>query len=125
MEATLKEFERLTMNIADFEGEKMKMNKLNKEQKEEIETLRKKLQEASVDNLGNKTPPNSSARSKEQSMRNEFRKMLQEVREDYQKQLKEGNDRNDELDQVIKQMKREKDMMAYHTCNIGTQTSIY
>jgi len=36
MEATLKEFERLTMNIADFEGEKMKMNKMNKEQKEEI-----------------------------------------------------------------------------------------
>jgi len=125
MEATLKEFERLTMNIADFEGEKMKMNKLNKEQKEEIETLRKKLQEASVDNLGNKTPPNSSARSKEQSMRNEFRKMLQEVREDYQKQLKKESDRNDELDQVIKQMKREKDMLAYNKCNIVNQTSIY
>jgi len=125
MEATLKEFERLTMNIADFEGEKMKMNKLNKEQKEEIEDLRKKLQEATVDNLGSKVAPNASARTKEQTMRTEFRKMLQEVREDYQKQLKKESNRNDELDQIIKQMKREKDMMAYHTCNIGTQTSIY
>jgi chromosome segregation ATPase len=125
MEATLKEFERLTMNIADFEGEKMKMNKINKEQKEEIEDLRKKLQEATVDNLGSKVSPNASARTKEQTMRNEFRKMLQEVREDYQKQLKKESERNDELDQTIKQMKREKDMMAYHTCNIGTQTIIY
>jgi len=125
LEATLKEFERLTMNIADFEGEKMKMNKLDKEQKEEIDDLRKKLQEATVDNLGSKVPANASARSKEQTMRNEFRKMIQEVREDYQNQLKRESERNDELDQTIKQMKREKDMKAYNTCNIGTQTSIF
>lgn len=84
LDGILKEFDRLTRNFLDFDGERQKLeNSLDKLQKK-CENLENELADEKIKNLGMEAgnEPTTTA-----TLRKEFRKMMAESKDEQQKAL--------------------------------------
>lgn len=80
-------------------------------------SLKAKVEESQIDNLGS-----DNANPTVVNLRKEFRKILADIREEYQDALnKEIKERN-EIESTLRQLKRDKEMEFYSKNTVAVQT---
>ncbi|CAG8744442.1 15710_t:CDS:1, partial [Funneliformis caledonium] len=119
LDGILKEFDRLTRNFLDFDGERQKLeNSLDKLQKK-CENLENELADEKIKNLGMEAgnEPTTTA-----TLRKEFRKMMAESKDEQQKALHREMEEKKKLENAVRNLKREREAEKWEKTNKGTQT---
>jgi chromosome segregation ATPase len=105
------------MNFTDYDSERKKLEKVIETQREEMTQLKSKLEDSLVDKVGdNESNPSVI------SLRKEFRRILAEIREEYQGSLNKEIENKAELERNVRALKRDRDMEAFHKKVAATQT---
>lgn len=115
LDGVLKEFDRLSRNAAESDDKAQTLLRKLRQNESRLKDLEAKLQESQLADI--------SSKGDASSMRKEFRSMLQDVRQEYEKQLEQELDERSKLELELRSMKREKDMELYKKINVGVQTS--
>ncbi|CAI2180059.1 6003_t:CDS:2 [Funneliformis geosporum] len=119
LDGILKEFDRLTRNFLDFDGERQKLeNSLDKLQKK-CENLENELADEKIKNLGMDAINEPTTTS---TLRKEFRKMMAESKDEQQKALHREMEEKKKLESAVRNLKREREAEKWERTNKGTQT---
>jgi len=138
LEIQEKNTEELQLEIDDALAEYSRLNNLNKQYEREkkidqkeitslrsaLNKLRTQMEDFLYNKVGGKPPANQeqSAIEREQNIRKEFRKLLQETREQYQEIVNKELEKNAELEQHIRQMHHDREEEIFQRVNASTQT---
>ncbi|KAG9296867.1 hypothetical protein G9A89_006822 [Geosiphon pyriformis] len=120
LDGILREFDRLTRNFLDFDSERHKlqanMDKLSKH----CEQLENELSDERIKNLGseNKEPVTTA------TLRKEFRHMMADLRADHAKAMQREMEEKKKLENLARNLRREKEAEKFEKANKGTQTAL-
>ncbi|KAG4095247.1 hypothetical protein H8356DRAFT_1687660 [Neocallimastix lanati (nom. inval.)] len=83
------------------------------------------MEEFLFNKVGGKPPANQtqSAIAREQNIRKEFRKLLQDTREQYQELVNKELEKNSELEQQIRKIHHDREEEIFQRVNVSTQTN--
>ncbi|KAJ3026098.1 UNVERIFIED_CONTAM: hypothetical protein HDU68_006207 [Siphonaria sp. JEL0065] len=115
-----KENERMARNLGDWEAERKRFESTTQRQREDIDNLQSRIQEFSVLNLGGKSsePPTT------QALRTEFRKLVSDLRQEYQAQINREVEVRAELETKLRSLNKDRDADMFNKTDFGTQTNV-
>jgi len=114
----LREFDRLTKNFIDFDGERQKLEGAVDVLQKNCERFENELADERIKHLGivGKDLPTTS------TLRKEFRKMMADLRSEQQALLHREREEKKKLENVVRTLKRDKEAERWERSNKGTQT---
>jgi len=120
----LAEYTRLTNLNKQYEREKKIDQKEINSLRSAMNKLRTQMEDFLYNKVGGKPPANQeqSAIEREQNIRKEFRKLLQDTREQYQELVNKELEKNAELEQHIRQIHHDREEELFQRVNASTQT---
>ncbi|GBC05870.1 hypothetical protein RclHR1_06490005 [Rhizophagus clarus] len=119
LDGILKEFDRLTRNFLDFDSERQKLENSVDNLQKKCEKLENELADEKLKNMGIDaiSEPATTA-----TLRKEFRKMMADLRVEQQKLLHRETEEKKKLENIVRNLKREKEAEKWERANKGTQT---
>ncbi|KAJ3018355.1 UNVERIFIED_CONTAM: hypothetical protein HDU68_011210, partial [Siphonaria sp. JEL0065] len=115
-----KENERIARNLGDWDAERKRFESTTQRQRDDIDNLQSRIQEFSVLNLGGKAsePPTT------QALRTEFRKLVSDLRQEYQAQVNREVEVRTELETKLRSLNKDRDADMFSKTDFGTQTNV-
>ncbi|OZJ05688.1 hypothetical protein BZG36_01438 [Bifiguratus adelaidae] len=120
LDGILKEFEKLTTNFTDFEGERSRYQGQIDTLRERTQVLETQLADEKIKTMGLTTAGESATTA---TLRREFRKLMGDLRTEQQKVLSREVEEKKKIEMLNREMRRERDMARWEKINKGTQTS--
>ncbi|TPX36583.1 hypothetical protein SmJEL517_g01254 [Synchytrium microbalum] len=124
LDGIVKEMDRMTRNQTDFESERKRYENSIDKLRREVNDLQYRVQDYRLENVGGPGAldryDGSTAAS--QKLRGEFKKMLADLRSEYNEQVTREASTKARLESELRDLKRERDMVAYQKVNDSTQT---
>ncbi|KAG5513317.1 hypothetical protein PMAC_001380 [Pneumocystis sp. 'macacae'] len=110
----LNDFEQITRNMLDFESERTRLENTIDTLKEKCEELESQLSDKKIQWLGkeNLSPEKLNIKEHDEAMsiellRKEFRKMVQEIREEHSKKMKAELEERRKIENTLRQLKKD------------------
>ncbi|KAG0167869.1 hypothetical protein DFQ28_002734 [Apophysomyces sp. BC1034] len=119
LEGMLKEFDRLTSTVMDLEMERPNYERRIDQLVKTNQHLEAELVNERVNHLGNSSDTPTTA-----SLRKEFRALISDLKDEKQRLLAKEASEKKQLENIIKDMKHERDMARYDRINKGVQTPL-
>ncbi|KAJ3071548.1 Acidic endochitinase [Podochytrium sp. JEL0797] len=116
-----KENERTARNLGDWKDERSRFETMETQLRDTISTLQARIQEFSVTNLGSKA---SSDPPTTQALRSDFRKLVSDLRQEYQIQLTSEMQLRTKVEAKLRKMNQDRDDDLYSRNDLGTQTAV-
>ncbi|CAJ0638160.1 1138_t:CDS:2 [Entrophospora sp. SA101] len=120
LDGLLKEFDRLTRNFMDFDTERQKLEKQIDTLQRKCEQLENGLADERIKHIG--LDSNNNEPTTTTALRKEFRKMMADLRSEQQKQISKEQEERKKSEDMIRNLKREKEAEKWERVNQGTQT---
>ncbi|RUP44530.1 hypothetical protein BC936DRAFT_149322 [Jimgerdemannia flammicorona] len=115
----LKEFDRLTRNFVDFESERQRYEGQIDTLHKRCQALETELADERIKHMGTSNPEEVASTA---TLRKEFRKLMSELRTEQQKVLNREVEEKKKMELLVRDMKREREMVRWEKVNKGVQT---
>lgn len=115
----LKEFDRLTRNFVDFESERQRYEGQIDTLHKRCQALETELADERIKHMGMGNPEEVASTA---TLRKEFRKLMSELRTEQQKVLNREVEEKKKMEALVRDMKREREMVRWEKVNKGVQT---
>ncbi|KAI7904678.1 uncharacterized protein BX663DRAFT_503160 [Cokeromyces recurvatus] len=117
LERILKEYDRLTRNITDFNLERKVFEDEIMKLQQEKEKIKKELYDAQVCQLSNNSDNNNNG-----NLRKEFRDLVANIKEKHEEEIKNEIERRRRLEQELRDVKADEEMKRWERVNTSVQT---
>jgi chromosome segregation ATPase len=120
LDGILKEFDRLTRNFLDFDSERQRLENSVDNLQKKCEKLENELADEKLKNMGMDAVSEPATTA---TLRKEFRKMMADLRDEQQKLLHRETEEKKKLENIVRNLKRDKEAERWERANKGTQTA--